>query len=32
VRLLYDHLGSRKYPGFRQMNKRMTTAGSVGIR
>jgi cardiolipin synthase A/B len=27
VRLLYDHLGSRKYPGFRQMNKRMTTAG-----
>ena len=27
VRLLYDHLGSRKYPGFRQMNKRMTMAG-----
>jgi cardiolipin synthase len=27
VRLLYDHLGSRKYPGFGQMNKRMTTAG-----
>ena len=21
VRLLYDHIGSRKYPGFRRMNK-----------
>jgi len=27
VRLLYDHLGSRKYPGFGQMNKQMTAAG-----
>ncbi|GAA3613928.1 cardiolipin synthase [Microlunatus ginsengisoli] len=27
VRLLYDHIGSRKYPGFRRMNKRMTEAG-----
>lgn len=27
VRLLYDHLGSRKYPGFKRMNRRMTEAG-----
>lgn len=27
VRLLYDHIGSRKYPGFRRMNERMTRAG-----
>jgi cardiolipin synthase A/B len=27
VRLLYDHIGSRKYPGFRRMNKKLTLAG-----
>ena len=27
VRLLYDHIGSRKYPGFRRMNKRLTQVG-----
>ena len=27
VRLLYDHIGSRKYPGFRRMNKQLTRAG-----
>ncbi|HSU36323.1 MAG TPA: cardiolipin synthase [Propionibacteriaceae bacterium] len=27
VRVLYDHLGSRGYPGFRAMNRRMTADG-----
>jgi cardiolipin synthase A/B len=27
VRLLYDHIGSRRYPGFRQMNQRLTHDG-----
>ncbi|MFT4295894.1 MAG: phospholipase D-like domain-containing protein [Micropruina sp.] len=27
VRVLYDHIGSRKYPGFRQMNESMTRDG-----
>ena len=27
VRVLYDHLGSRKYPGHPQMNKRLTADG-----
>lgn len=27
VRVLYDHMGSRAYPGFRDMNKRMTADG-----
>jgi cardiolipin synthase A/B len=27
VRLLYDHIGSRKYPGFRRMNRQLTAAG-----
>ena len=27
VRMLVDHIGSRKYPGFRDMLKRMTEAG-----
>lgn len=27
VRLMYDHIGSRKYPGFKELNRRMTAAG-----
>lgn len=27
VRVLYDHIGSRKYPGFRQMNESLTADG-----
>lgn len=27
VRVLMDHLGSRKYPGFKQMRERLTAAG-----
>ena len=27
VRLLYDHIGSRRYPGFRAMNRRLTRDG-----
>jgi cardiolipin synthase len=27
VRLLYDHIGSRRYPGFRAMNRRLTSDG-----
>ena len=27
VRLLYDHMGSRGYPGFRKMNRRLTRDG-----
>ena len=27
VRLLYDHVASRRYPGYKQMNSRMTAAG-----
>ncbi|MFT4217926.1 MAG: phospholipase D-like domain-containing protein [Micropruina sp.] len=27
VRVLYDHIGSRKYPGFKQMNQTMTRDG-----
>lgn len=27
VRLLYDHMGSRGYPGYRQMNRRLTRDG-----
>ncbi len=27
VRLLYDHIGSRKYPGFRRMNRQLSEAG-----
>lgn len=27
VRLLYDQMGSQKYPGFKEMNRRMTEAG-----
>ncbi len=27
VRLLYDHMGSRGYPGFRAMKRRLTAAG-----
>jgi cardiolipin synthase len=27
VRLLYDHLGTRKYPGYRMLKRRLTAAG-----
>ncbi|MCP1388205.1 cardiolipin synthase [Corynebacterium sp. TA-R-1] len=27
VRLLFDHIGSQKYPGFRQLKRRLTDAG-----
>ena len=27
VRLLYDHVASRRYPGYKQMNSRMTSVG-----
>jgi cardiolipin synthase A/B len=27
VRLLYDHVASRRYPGYKQMNSRLTAAG-----
>ena len=27
VRVLYDHIGSRKYPGFHSLGKRLTAAG-----
>lgn len=27
VRLLFDHIGSQKYPGFRQLKKRLTAIG-----
>lgn len=29
VRLLYDHWGSRKYPGFEEMNRRLTDDGVI---
>lgn len=29
VRLLYDHWGSRKYPGYRAMNERLTADGVI---
>jgi cardiolipin synthase len=32
VRLLYDDVASRRYPGFKQMNSRLTEAGMSGTR